>query len=48
MIELESLDIDQIDALILLLQEDICEKILQQKIKDGKIVFSEVECGLLN
>lgn len=48
MIVLEKLDIDQINELILILQEDICEKILQQKTKDGKIVFSEVECGLLN
>lgn len=45
---INALNIELIDEVLLSINLDIMDAILSKKLEEGKIVFSEVEDGLLN
>lgn len=45
---MNALNIELIDEVLLSINLDIMDAILSKKLEEGKIVFSEVEDGLLN
>lgn len=42
------MSLEELECFLVNVQMDIMDVILQEKISEGKIVFSEVENGLLN